>query len=58
MCTHQAHYMHTSGTHQVQRFDRIFEKMSDVPFVCHMCARTWGASQMLKSEQYGQFPFK
>ena len=58
MCTHQAHYMHTSGTHQAQRFDRIFEKIIDVPFVCHMCAHTWGAPQMLKSEKYGQFPFE
>ena len=48
--------MRTSGTHQAQRFDGIYEKMSDVPFVCHMCAHTWGASGMLKSEKYGQFP--
>ena len=53
-----AHTRHIIGTHQAQRFDRIFEKMSDVPFVCHMCAHTWGASQMLKSEKYGQFTFE
>ena len=50
--------MHTSGTQQAQPFDTVFEKMSDVPFVCHMCVHTWGASWMLKSEKYGQFPFE
>ena len=50
--------MHTSGTHQAQRFDRIFEKMSDVPFVCHMCAHTWWHYYRFRIEKYGQFPFQ
>ena len=32
--------------------------MSDVPFVCHMCAHTRGAPEMLKTKKYGQFPFQ
>ena len=47
-----AHIRHTAGT----AFLEIFEKIDDVPFVCHMCAHTWGASGMLKTEKYGQFP--
>ena len=58
MCTHQAHYMHTYGTHQAQRFDRSFLKISDVPFVCHMCADNWGACERFKIENYRQFPFQ
>ena len=50
--------MHTSGTQQAQHFDRVFEKISDVPFVCHMCAHTRGAPRMLKNKMYGQFPFQ
>ena len=58
ICTHQAHYMHTSGTQKAQPFDTVFEKMSYVPFVCHMCAHTWSVSRMLQNEKYGQFPFE
>ncbi len=50
MCTHQAHYRHTSGTHQAQRFDMIFEKSMDVPFVCLMCASTYAVLGVLKNE--------
>ena len=49
-----AHIRHTAGT----VFLECFEKISDVPFVCHMCAHTWGAPGMLKNEKYGQFPFQ
>ena len=51
MCTHQAHYRYTSGTHQAQRFDKIFEKIIDVPFVCHMCAHTCDVPEMLENEK-------
>ena len=58
MCTHQAHYRHTSGTHQAQRFNRIFEKIIDVPFVCHMCADDWVLIIDNKIRKYRQFPFQ
>ena len=51
-------YMHTSGTQLAHHFDRVFEKISDVPFVCHMYVHTWGAPGMLLTEKYGQFPFE
>ena len=50
MCTHQAYYRHTSSTHQAQRFDRISEKIIDVPFVCHMCEDTYMVLEMLKNK--------
>ena len=58
ICTHQAHYRHTSGTHQAQHFDRSFLKIIDVPFVCHMCAHTWWHYYRFRIEKYGQFPFQ
>ena len=58
MCTQQAHYMHTSGTQQAQRFDMNFQKFFDVSSVCHMCAHTWWYYYRFRIEKDGQFPFQ
>ena len=50
--------MRTSGTQQAQYFDMIFEKISDVPFVCHMCADDLVLINDNKIEKYRQFPFQ
>ena len=59
MCTHQAHYVYTSGTQQAQYFENILKKL----VMCLLCAAcvhiiTCGASRMLNTEKYGQFPFQ
>ena len=50
--------MHTSGTHQAQHFDMNFQKIIDVPFVCHMCADHQGAYYRFKIKKFRQFPFE